>query len=413
MTKSTPLFCLDLPLSYGKPLGETLIDAIQVTRNLKVRYIWIDALCILQDSKIDWETESANMSRVYSHAYSTLAASSAADTEAGLTLHQHHPRLRENKMILSYNSYSTSSPQRICIGPPSRDWVTFLEDPLQQRGWVLQERHLSPRIVHFSSTHMIWECRRLRSSNDLPWLDWNDPTYEEMRFTEGMWSWGSLIEEYSGRKLTYGKDKLPAVGRLAAVVKAARNDEYLAGLWRSDLINGLCWSASRAIWDGPPDDSELHARPSKYRAPSWSWASIDGTLQYNKYELDKRSPTIYKASTKLAGSYWLGEVTGGFIKIRGLLRKALCHKPLVKDANARYYTEEVFEVDRTTCIGALIHDEDSDFQLPWQEIYCLRIAPNRSAPYMTKEMPARMAKIQTYLSLNHIFGGLRNIDVLQ
>jgi hypothetical protein len=97
-------------------LPKTIMDAIEVTRNLRLRYIWIDTLCILQDSKIDWETESATMNQVYSHAYCTLAASSATDTEAGFPFQQHRPGLRENKMILHYDSCLASSPQRICIG---------------------------------------------------------------------------------------------------------------------------------------------------------------------------------------------------------------------------------------------------------------------------------------------------------
>lgn len=128
-------------------LPKTLRDAIEVTRSLEIPYVWIDALCIVQDSYPDWEREAATMGQVYSNATLTIAAAASDHCDGGF-LHAFRQQ----------NPHRRSNPQ-----PPDSDWIdTFSGNPLLRRGWTLQERELSSRIIHFTATQALWECRAAR-----------------------------------------------------------------------------------------------------------------------------------------------------------------------------------------------------------------------------------------------------------
>lgn len=68
------IFLSDLP-----PLFQ---DAIIITRQLGLRYLWIDSLCIIQDSLRDWETEAAKMASIYQNSYVTISATDASNGSA-------------------------------------------------------------------------------------------------------------------------------------------------------------------------------------------------------------------------------------------------------------------------------------------------------------------------------------------
>lgn len=133
-------------------LPPSFLDAIAVARGLRVRYLWIDSLCIIQDDNQDWEHEAGRMEQVFSNATCVIAASSATGSAEG---------------FLSY-----SRPQRTWVTLPRRPGVSrrhlsqFIdkfshdveEAVLNKRGWVLQERALARRTIHFTSTQIYMEC---------------------------------------------------------------------------------------------------------------------------------------------------------------------------------------------------------------------------------------------------------------
>ena len=161
-------------------LSKTFQEAISLTRGLGIRYLWIDSLCIIQDSTSDWETEARNMSSIYTNSYLTIAATSAADSSEGLL----RPRCtnvqdsnnEEPDFIHEYEierkSQHDSSSQNYLIFARlqlkySHECLLAMDykvthakmAPLLRRAWVLQERLLSPRIMHFCSDELVWECR--------------------------------------------------------------------------------------------------------------------------------------------------------------------------------------------------------------------------------------------------------------
>lgn len=131
-------------------LPKTFRDAINITRGIGKRLIWIDSLCIIQDHPDDWEKEAATMEQVFSNAYCTIGASSAESSDDGFL----GTRARR-ECVPVYTEESETL--YVCL--PIDDFYKHVElGPLNRRGWVLQERVLSRRMIHYTSTQVYWEC---------------------------------------------------------------------------------------------------------------------------------------------------------------------------------------------------------------------------------------------------------------
>jgi hypothetical protein len=141
-------------------LPRTFRDAIVVTRKLGVRYLWIDSLCIVQDDPQDWLRESALMGEIFANSYCTLAATSAKDSNGGLFL----PRTVSQSVKLTDSS--GDSPVSFYSGIQDHFERDLDDGDLNSRGWVLQERLLSPRMIHFTAVQTFWECGSDRYSED-------------------------------------------------------------------------------------------------------------------------------------------------------------------------------------------------------------------------------------------------------
>jgi hypothetical protein len=271
-------------------LCKTFLDAIEVTRSLNCRFLWIDSLCIIQDSAEDWAQESARMADVYSQAHLTLSASCATSGDTGLE--QVPPP--EIKVEVPY--YGRDNQRRGSFFVSNRRISEFdlevVDGPLNERGWTLQERLLSQRIIHFGKTQTFWECQSTTKSEhlardqvsvdrygghtsrgftaELSSFHWHSPTSLSKRDGKatGYAIWYSMLEHYTRRELTYGEDKLPAVSGLARRFADRKEVNYIAGLWQDDLPIGLLWRAASG--------RRPLSRPQIARAPSWSWASLDG-----------------------------------------------------------------------------------------------------------------------------------------
>lgn len=136
-------------------LSKSFQDAVEVTRRLSIRYIWIDSLCIIQDSDADWDKEALQMELVYNNCFFNIAATHSANGEGGLFTRR-DPLTNLPLRVLA--TFDNEEPKYLmCINANS--WVdAFEKEPLNTRGWVIQERIFSPRICHFTSSQVIWEC---------------------------------------------------------------------------------------------------------------------------------------------------------------------------------------------------------------------------------------------------------------
>ncbi|KAF2176560.1 HET-domain-containing protein, partial [Zopfia rhizophila CBS 207.26] len=270
-TTATTIHTLMLSIPWDE-LSKTVRDAIMVARRLGIQYLWVDSLCIIQGGDTvalsDWQTESAKMQHIYGGAVLTVAAAHAATAQDGLF----HQRELPDIPFEPLNS-SLEYPETVLVGPEPPLLLSYLE-PLTKRAWALQERLLSNRVLAYGTTGIRWMCQRsthLETSPGLP--------YQGFRITPGffdrpLWicmEWKSIIEEYSHRDLTYITDKLTALSGLAQDVSRSSKKEYFAGLCRSDLFMQMLWIHCGKVAQSGTE----YKRQGQYRAPSWSWASVD------------------------------------------------------------------------------------------------------------------------------------------
>ena len=191
-------------------------------------------------------------------------------------------------------------PKYYLVGRFGREVDPFEHEPLNKRAWTLQERLLSPRTLHYGSQEMYWECQYCVLCEDGALMTREFPTMEKVvasRYPSGGDQprhdiWHKLVQEYTGRHLTRDQDKLPALSGLANLMASKTGDRYIAGLWGNNIIKDLYWSVEINEPSHQCDDSEHDAtmppatkaivkRPAQYRAPSWSWAALDGKIEYS------------------------------------------------------------------------------------------------------------------------------------
>jgi hypothetical protein len=270
----------------GVPLVDfpaTYRDAIFVVRSLGLEYIWIDSLCIIQDSSEDWQRECSSMAEVYKNGVLNIAALCAKDNSDGCFFVRDAHLFKPLVLRSNWSNFETDM----------WAWEPFLKSDfnaalLHSRAWVLQERVLSPRVVHFGKTMVFWECRQQTSAELVTdFTIQSIQIYEESRIKKAedvfakdgiIEQWVRLVEEYSGRLLTQSEDRLVAFSGIAKIVQrilessTGKSWEYVAGLWRPLLPWALLWT---------PAYNATPRRPTHYRAPSWSWASVDSEVDFH------------------------------------------------------------------------------------------------------------------------------------
>lgn len=145
-------------------LPKTHQDAVKISRELGIAYLWIDSHCIIQFDNGDWEREAKRMEDVYSSAYCVLAATSATNIWAGFL---------EQNAETEYIYARDRSDQRFYISTDVGDFDRHVEKaPLNNRAWVLQERVLARRTLHFAADHTYWECGAGIYCGNLTKLQW-------------------------------------------------------------------------------------------------------------------------------------------------------------------------------------------------------------------------------------------------
>lgn len=138
-------------------LTTTFQDAVKVCRSLKIKYIWIDSLCIVQNSPEDWENEAARMADIYENAYITIAATKSASSSGGC-----YSEISDKYVARPILGYQNAFARVKLPGLPTH-WSQFgrqKELPLFNRGWIYQEIRLSHRVLHFCAQEVIWACRK-------------------------------------------------------------------------------------------------------------------------------------------------------------------------------------------------------------------------------------------------------------
>ena len=276
--------------------------------SLITHVIWIDALCIIQDEPSDMACEITNMRGIYRGAIFTISASRATCVTEGLLHHRHaeyeQPGPCQFRVVGGDGNLGGSI---ILLRPGSSGHELEAPEPLQRRAWAFQERVISSRVLEFGSIRTTWQDERSGYSPeaDCGWDFDPDANDNISKLRETIWRtsstavqretvekgdlwveddesykapvWSFIVQEYTKRNLTFGMDKLPALEGLAEWYRTwlgARETSYLAGIWSHHLPEGLVWRVSA-------DSSSPRQLPRpEWRAPSWSWASVDNAISY-------------------------------------------------------------------------------------------------------------------------------------
>ncbi|GAW12861.1 hypothetical protein ANO14919_022320 [Xylariales sp. No.14919] len=329
----------DIPL---ESLDKTIQEAIDITRKIGFRYIWIDALCIVQDGEEAKAREIARMHEIYRDATLTLIASQGAGVRDGLLPKRdvvggsqpHHvfrlPCLDEegtspgnNTLILLPKYYASLE----LLGIKHEPWV--------QRAWTLQEAVIPRRCLRFGAQKTTWDChnavKEYRDSDGWHYLsfegniDGNDRLLDKARGMmeqirshgqadkKQLWAtWDQLVDEFSSRGIKYQSDRLPAISSIAREFSRFLDDDYVCGLWKSRLYLCLLWHRKE-----PGQRSVIQ---SSY-IPSWSWAASLGLTARPGLQVSKDESfevLKYHVVPTLGGDEY-GAVESASLCVKGLI----------------------------------------------------------------------------------------------
>lgn len=322
-------------------LCRTHRDAIEITRSLGVKYLWVDAICIIQDDSNDWGKEIVQMADIYSSSVLTISAAQSKDAQGGILLDRpaetasfhmltfatptDDPDQPAERNILYRRPITNHKVWSNCVTQQAYEVTPYdLEYlPLENRAWCLQERILSRRIIHFAQHEFFWECqvsRRCECGEIGGIIGFDDaPTIRE-DFTNAIKSsdiekgshfWMSIVMECTRRGIKYPKDRLPALWGIAQRLQQAGFGEYLAGIWRSGLPEQVLWSVNQ-FEDG--------RRAQAPYAPSWSWASIENSgfsFPLDPSTRKRRLHSVLEDVRCAPSADATGNFSGGYLRLRG------------------------------------------------------------------------------------------------
>ena len=381
-------------------LPKSIQDAIHVTRELGLRYLWIDSLCILQDSPDDKAKEISQMRHVFRDAFVTILAASATNCNAGFLNRETEPVERSDTI-----PYITPNGERgTMLRAP---WTTSSDhdpenDPVNRRAWIFQERLLASRLLIYPAAPypLQWQCQGMRRSNGgkvvsldktgfeklppeffLPKSTDSPPDKGEAR--NDLWElWSSLLSNYTARDLTVGSDKLPAISGIAEEFQNVWGGEYLAGIWSHQLIRSLLWRLF-------PTKPASGVKQIAYRAPSWSWASIDEHIVHALTKLPAipyRFRVINCHVTPALKTAPFGQVIDGVLVVSGLLKEATWA------VRRRQLFDAENDPDEKREIGKGHPDEESQMPGGKGKVWCLPLLdPNRYERYVPTGLLLREA----------------------
>jgi hypothetical protein len=295
------------------------------------------------------------MAQIYMNSLLTIAATKSASAEEGCFF----TVPAEDRTFSITKLTKEGMPYTIYARRPAHhlgDAFTKSKElfPLFHRAWCYQERLLAPRILHFNPKELVWECceasacecslscptfaDKQRHANALAQV--SDPKSFDDR-------WRQMVRDYATLDLTYESDRLPALSGAAKQMQPHRNGRYLAGLWEDSLVEDLMWWVN-------DDECQNSKRPKQWRAPSWSWASLESGFSHRIYPLKATHCNILAVECVPAGSDPTGSVVSGRLTISGYVVTAT-----LKHVSSKAITDE--------------SDED-----PWV-IYCADIPLLRKA----------------------------------
>jgi len=252
----------------------TIRDAMKVAKNLGFTYLWVDALCIIQDPNQSKAPKIlCVIHQIYENSSLTIVAASITSADRSFLKVRAVPKRKTFKI-----PYRLSQDQFPIISIQEHEQYDDLKEPVNKRARTLQEQLLSPRLLIYASHTLQWQCStttcnlgdsyhapNLSAIPRLPAIAQRSEFARKIR-NEGSRStfaetvhpflqhWMRIVISYSNRSVTLESDKLTALAGLATVFSPLLGPNYFAGLWEKSFLQQLCWQ--------PASDTAFFSRPT-------------------------------------------------------------------------------------------------------------------------------------------------------
>lgn len=349
-------------------LPKSFQDALRIARYLGLKYLWIDCFCIEQGSAIDFDMEASKMADVYRNSFILIVAAAAADSHGGCLI-----KSDPDKFI----RITVDSQQNLYFGVRQCKFTKELEEltdvyeefPTHERAWCYQEQVLAQRLLFCTNHELTFECRDLRACecdnhHMAPHISpshGGHPARRRLLIRDKALiatlnsvrakcysvatinqCWEAAVYHYSRLKLGHAEQRLSALSGLAKTFqmisgRLRSENIYLAGLWRKAIRANLLWRVSKPSQIGT-------GRPRIYRAPSWSWASVDtpsgvdflagSSHQSSWLDMSDWEGFLVDANSVPSATDTTGAVKSGFLRFKTHLRIAHVRMPCSYCKNA-------------------------------------------------------------------------------
>ncbi|KAJ0337764.1 hypothetical protein COL154_013004 [Colletotrichum chrysophilum] len=287
-------------------LPQTIKDAITATLNFGLSHLWVDALCIIQDSDDDKAQEISRMGDIYEQAHFTITAARAKMVEEGF-LH--------SRTIAGERGFRIPY---LCVNGDLGSAVFWTgrangePEPTETQAWCFQESILSPRVLYFGTHNSKWICAETRKQDSRPlydgWIGDSSLNLESINSSRHLvygveWTamadsgafyhgWRDLLQYYSVMEAGQQQDRLLAMSAIAKKIGGIAKDRYSAGIWMNRPSDSLTWVSY----------SGEAKRLTDYFIPSWSWASLSGGVGLeSSYPMEEFSIQHLKVKSQISG----------------------------------------------------------------------------------------------------------------
>ncbi|KAN0089200.1 HET domain containing protein [Hyaloscypha variabilis] len=285
-------------------IPKVIRDAMELVRRLGLRYLWVDSLCIVQDSKRSWNLNSRMMNVIYGNAHLTICAADGSDAWFGLK-------------ALDSSGHSTKQYIEKCA-PGVRLMVSQLAETginssvWNTRAWTFQERLLSKRCLIFTEGRVFFQCRSATMSEDLVseshGAGWSldlakalPQILHELK-RRPIRVYMNCMSRYSERQLTKAKDILAAFNGISNMISNVMRAPFIFGLPSSHFDLALLWEPLSAVSRRVPGKDEDFG---DFVFPSWSWCGWkDGSMSYRTCQLEGVLTNVHEWLTEHTWIAW-------------------------------------------------------------------------------------------------------------
>ncbi|KAI3572035.1 heterokaryon incompatibility protein-domain-containing protein [Fusarium oxysporum f. sp. albedinis] len=374
-------------------LPKSIQDLVEVTRQIGLRYLWLDAFCIVQDDDDDRDHQFNSIAEFYKQADILISAASASDCGEGFLQSRTVDRCYGSIFELPYewkvDGHETQG--TLLLSEMHLDGSTD-NDPVHMRIWTFQEHLVSSRVISFGSRQIKWTCQREKNVVDggdyhemMGGLEDNlniafsSSRYPFETLVEKDWrvrSWMEIVEEYSKRDYSRLEDRVPAFYEamsLLAPHMGWTRDQCVYGIWKTDAGRQLLWKKDKPLTTQEFEELKVSAKDGKL-GPSWSWATLPDGVIYDigsqLRQLGDTNPTIE-----------FQEIDGQSrcLKIEGFIQEADWIENYTTDISAE--DVQLFQVDL-------------DVEIPPQPVFLLDLSPSYRSPF---NMGLVLVKIPGYM----------------